>query len=259
VICTETGLTVFGPDELAEFEAFFRANGFGVLRGALPAADFDAFVAAAEAMQAGYETGTLPDEYIAAGAEVRSTVDGTPVAHYLVRVTDYSPDIKALAHHPTIADAVQRAIGPTAWAGDYFGDGFVFVHARPSRDSNYSRLGWHCDWQSQPDSVMFPCVTVTIHIDHTSPGNGFLRLVPGSHLRAVDQVPAGFGKVPGEIAFYAEPGDVLVHSHLVWHSAARGTDDGSGGVRRHIRGGWYAGRRFDPGRDVNVFIKAAQY
>lgn len=259
MIRTETGLTVFGRDELDNYDAFFRTNGFGVLRGVFTAAEFDAFVAAAERMHASFERGELPDDFVLADASARSTIDGQRVAHYLARVTDYAPEIKALAQHDTIAAAVRRAIGPNAWAGDYFGDGFVFVHARPTRDSNYSRLGWHCDWQSQPDSFLFPCVTVTIHIDGTSPANGFLRLLPGSHLRGVKHTPSGFGKQPGEVAFYAEPGDVLIHSHLVWHSAARGTDDGPGGIRRHVRGGWYAGRRFDPDKDTNVFIKAAQY
>jgi ectoine hydroxylase-related dioxygenase (phytanoyl-CoA dioxygenase family) len=259
VISTQASTGVFSAADLSSFGEFFKADGYGVLRGAFDADELAAFLAAVEEMQRDYERGELPAMFIAEGESNKATIGGTRVAHYLVRVTDYSPAIRALVRHPTVAEAVRLAIGPEAWAGDYFGDGFVFAHARPSRDSNYSRLGWHSDWQAQPDSFMFPCVTVTIHIDGTSPANGFLRLVPGSNHHGTQGIPEGFGKVPGEVAYYAEPGDVLLHSHLLWHSAARGSDDGPGGVRRHVRGGWYGGRRFDPDRDVNVFIKAAQY
>jgi ectoine hydroxylase-related dioxygenase (phytanoyl-CoA dioxygenase family) len=123
---------------------------------------------------------------------------------------------------------------------------------------------------------MWPSTAITIHVDGTSPANGFLRVVPGSHLWATpapwDNVngavvpegaaewggyteepppvamPLGFDKVPGEIAVYAEPGDILFHDCYLWHSAAVATDIGS--KRRHVRGSWYAGAEpanFGPG------------
>jgi ectoine hydroxylase-related dioxygenase (phytanoyl-CoA dioxygenase family) len=116
---------------------------------------------------------------------------------------------------------------------------------------------------------MWPATAVTIHIDGTSPANGFLRVVPGSHLWATPAphdnvngavVPPGsaatggytaapppfpmplrFEKVPGEVALYAEPGDILFHDCYLWHSAAVATDITS--RRRHVRGSWYGGQR----------------
>ena len=52
-------------------------------------------------------------------------------------------------------------------------------------------------------------------------------------------MPLGFEKVPGEIAVYAEAGDILFHDCYLWHSAAVATDPGA--RRRHVRGSWYAG------------------
>jgi ectoine hydroxylase-related dioxygenase (phytanoyl-CoA dioxygenase family) len=125
-------------------------------------------------------------------------------------------------------------------------------------------------------------VAFTVHVDPTSPANGFLRLVPGSHLWATpppndnvngatvpagsapwgghcgtpppSAMPLGFEKIPGEVAVYAERGDVLFHDGYLWHSAARATVDGS--IRRHVRGSWFGGERpLDDSDDV--FVKNA--
>ena len=52
-------------------------------------------------------------------------------------------------------------------------------------------------------------------------------------------MPLRFEKVPGEIAVYAEAGDILFHDCYLWHSAAVATDPAS--RRRHVRGSWYGG------------------
>ena len=61
-------------------------------------------------------------------------------------------------------------------------------------------------------------------------------------------MPPGFEKVPGEVGVYCERGDVLLHHSDLWHAAARATDDGAGGIRRHVRGGWYGGDGPTPAR-----------
>jgi len=112
-----------------------------------------------------------------------------------------------------------------------------------------------------------PSVAFPIHIDATSPDNGFLRVVPGSHNWATPapyknannvavpkgsratgghseekppiDIPLAFEKVKGEIPVYCEAGDVLFHDAYLWHSAAAATNDHA--VRRHVRGSWYSG------------------
>ena len=59
--------------------------------------------------------------------------------------------------------------------------GVVYQDARPGRESSYTRIGWHSDWQSGPNLDIWPSVAFTFHVDATSPANGFLRVVPGSH------------------------------------------------------------------------------
>ena len=66
-------------------------------------------------------------------------------------------------------------------------------------------------------------------------------------------MPLRFEKVPGEVAVYAERGDILLHDCYLWHSAARATDDDS--RRRHVRGGYFGGTK--PAAGVEEFIKNA--
>ena len=139
-----------------------------------------------------------------------------------------------------------RLLGEQAWLLEDDRFGVVYQDARPGDQSGYSRIGWHSDHQSGPHLDMWPSVGFTIHIDPTSPRNGFLRVLPGSHLGGTDEMPLGFEHVPGEIAVYCERGDVLLHHSDLWHSAARATDDGEGAIRRHVRGGWYGGARLAP-------------
>ena len=67
--------------------------------------------------------------------------------------------------------------------------------ARPG--SGYSRIGWHTDHQSGPHLDIWPGVAFTIHFDPTSPANGFLRVLPGSHRGGTAGIPPGFERVPG--------------------------------------------------------------
>lgn len=248
----------FGPGDTDSAVDFFERNGFCVLRGALRAAELDELLAKTDEMQDRFGRGDLPARFIPDEPMVME-VDDRKVAHYLSRVTEYAPVIADALRAPSLVAAITGILGERAWLGDYFGDGIIYQYSRPGRGSAYTRLGWHADLQAQPNSPMFPAVTVTVHLDGTSPANGFLRFLPGSHLHGVEGMPRGFEKVPGEIPYYAEPGDLLLHDYRVWHSAARGTDDGEAGTRRHVRGAWYAGRKFDPATDTNVFIKYARY
>jgi ectoine hydroxylase-related dioxygenase (phytanoyl-CoA dioxygenase family) len=184
------------------------------------------------------------------------------------------------AEHPLLVATIRRLIGPMAWLYGPGKQGIVYQDARPGRESGYSRIGWHSDWQASPSLDIWPSTAFTFHIDGTSPANGFLRVVPGSLLwatpapyRNVNNVevpddakpaggytdtpppfdmPLGFEKIPGELGVYAERGDVILHDAYLWHSAARATDDT--GIRRHVRSGYFSG---DPTTTRNQFIKNA--
>ena len=144
---------------------------------------------------------------------------------------------------PVLVDVATRILGPEAWLLDYEQFGVVYQDARPDPGSAYSRIGWHTDHQSGPHLDIWPGAAFTIHFDPTSPANGFLRVLPGSHLGGPAGIPPGFERVPGEIALYQERGDVLFHHADLWHGAARGTADGDAAIRRHLRGSWHGGHQ----------------
>lgn len=264
---------MFDPTELEDLDAYFRAHGYAVLRGLWDEQTLDGMEEECSAMQARLVDGDLPERY--GTTMLVDDVTGersATFANYVTHATELMPDVRAAAHHPVILDLVADWMGEDAWLQEANRFGVVYQDARPGRDSSYTRIGWHSDWQSAPHLDVWPSVAFTIHLDATSPANGFLRVVPGSHRWATPapyvnvngalvppgsrpaagytdesppcEMPLGFDKVPGEIALYCERGDLLFHDGYLWHSAARATDDAT--KRRHIRGSWYSGPIFDP-------------
>jgi len=243
---------VFTLDQLDRAVANFADHGHVLLRGMYTPDELDALEQAVVDAQSRLARGELGARH---GTEVLDSadavVDGEPFAHYVCHVTECSPLADAAVRHPHMVTAIDALLGPDAWLLDDDRFGVVYQDARPGPGSAYSRIGWHSDWQSGPHLDIWPSVAFTIHLDATSPCNGFLRVVPGSHRRDPRGMPASFEKVPGEVPVYAERGDVLFHHSNLWHAAARATADGPLGVRRHVRGGWYAGARLPPGHGVD--------
>jgi ectoine hydroxylase-related dioxygenase (phytanoyl-CoA dioxygenase family) len=250
---------VFSPDQQDELGDFFQQNGFAILRGAHGEDELASLERDLADQQERLLRGALPPRHgTAVLDDPDASIDGRPFAHYVCHITEVSaPAYRAVVEAQTVA-VVRRLLGEAAWLLDYERFGIVYQDARPQRGSGYSRIGWHSDWQSGPHLDIWPSVAFTLHLDATSPANGFLRVLPGSHLGAAEGMPPGFEKVPGEVAVYADRGDVLLHEARLWHSAARGTDDGPGGIRRHLRGSWCAGTRLAVGHGVDDFVKNAR-
>jgi Phytanoyl-CoA dioxygenase (PhyH) len=268
---------VFAPDETGPMDAFFRQHGFAVLRGGLDAQTLGALEGECVEAQRRLVAGELDARHgTTTLIEADAGAKAARFANYVIHVTELSATAAAVIHSDTVTGPIRRWLGPDCWSAESERFGYVYQDARPGRESSYSRIGWHSDWQSSPHLPMWPAVALTVHIDATSPANGFLRVVPGSHQWATpppwDNVngavvpagsaewgghsatpppvamPLGFEKVPGEIAVYAEAGDVLFHDCYLWHSAAVATDPAA--RRRHVRGSWYAGAEpanFGPG------------
>jgi phytanoyl-CoA dioxygenase PhyH len=259
---TITGVPALEPDDLDGVEGFYREHGFALVRGLYDEALLAALDEECRDAQQRLTDGDLAAKH---GTDIlddpEAHVGGRPFAHYVCYITELSP-----AADKACRDAVFPALGRRLWddaAGtepwllDYERFGVVYQDARTGDGTYYARIGWHSDFQSGPHLKVWPSFAFTIHLDGTSPANGFLRVLPGSHRGGTNGMPPAFERVPGEIAVYAERGDVLLHDAHLWHSAARATDDGPAGIRRHLRGGWHGGERLVVGHGLDDFVKNA--
>jgi len=249
---------VFSPDDLDDLVAYFQVNGYATLRGGLGERVLSEAEGELVEAQQRLAAGTLDARH---GTDILdapdAVIDGRPFAHYVVFATRASAAADRLVHHPDLVEVNRRLLGPAAWLLDYEQFGIVYQDARPGPGSAYSRIGWHTDHQSGPHLDIWPAVAFTVHFDPTSPANGFLRVLPGSHLGGTDGIPPGFERVPGELAVYQERGDVLFHHGDLWHGAARATAEGAPAVRRHLRGSWHGGARLPLGHGIDDFVKNA--
>ena len=239
----------------------FARDGYVVVPGAVDPASLAGIDRAMADLQARLVDGSLDRRRH--GGDVYTAADDGSVAthpHYVLDVARLSPEVDAVFHDPALVALVGECLGVDPWEfgpeqGREFG--VVFQDARPGDGTAYSRIGWHTDRQAYPTSDFHPSVAVTVHLDATSPANGFLRVVPGSHVGGTDGMPGAFEGIRGEVAVYCDAGDVLLHHGDLWHAAARATEDPPGGVRRHLRGSWFGGRRPEPGEPIEAFTKNA--
>ncbi|MEL7041595.1 MAG: phytanoyl-CoA dioxygenase family protein [Pseudomonadota bacterium] len=274
---------VFHAGECDALDGFFQTYGFAILRGLYDDQTLDALTQECVAAQTQVIEGTLDPRY---GNTVLLD-DGVDAAvrfsNYVQYITEISDHTRKAVLAPEIVALMDRWV-PGGYLQEHSRFGVVYQDARGGRHSGYRRIGWHSDWQSGPHRDVWPSVAFTINIDATSPDNGFLRVVPGSHKWATPaphkninnvalpkgsqptgghtkqpppmELPLAFEKVRGEIPVYCEAGDVLFHDAYLWHSAAAPTNDRA--VRRHVRGSWYSGTPDTEHDDfVEDFVKNA--
>ena len=261
-----TEIGVFRPDQLDALDGFFRDYGFAILRGLYSDAELSDLAVECVNAQNKVIDGSLEARYGNSILLDDGVDTATRFSNYVQYITELSGLTRAAILHPAIQSLMDRWV-PGGHLREHSRFGVVYQDARGGQNSGYRRIGWHSDWQSGPHRDVWPSVAFTINIDATSPDNGFLRVVPGSHKWATPAprknannvplpegsketggytdtpppvpMPLTFEKVPGEIAVYCDAGDVLFHDAYLWHSAASGTSDRA--IRRHVRGGWFSG------------------
>lgn len=258
----------FGVDDIGGLVDYYKVHGFAVLRGAVEPTMLRDLEAECRDAQERLVAGEL-DPRFGTSELIENDADEKVrrFANYVLRITELSPAARAITRSSPVLTVIRALHGEGCWSGDDDRFGYVYQDARPSGESSYKRIGWHSDWQSSPHLDMWPATAITINIDETGPLNGFLRAVPGSHLWATPApyenvngavvpdgaaptggytrqpppfpMPLRFEKVPGEVAVYADAGDIFFHDCYLWHAAAQATEPDA--RRRHVRGSWYAG------------------
>jgi ectoine hydroxylase-related dioxygenase (phytanoyl-CoA dioxygenase family) len=260
----ETG--VFDVADVDAIRWYYQMHGYVVVRGLLDHALLGQMEQECVAAQEGVLSGRLSERY-GSTAFLDEAAEAEFFVNYVEHVSEVSDAVRTAITSPQLTAIMAELLGPGCWLGDDNRAGVVYQDARPGKESGYTRIGWHSDWQAGPSLDVWPATAFTFHLDGTSPQNGFLRVVPGSQLWSTPApysninnapvpatarpagghsqvpppfpMPLGFEKVRGEVAVYVEAGDVILHDCFLWHAAARATDDGA--TRRHVRGSYFGG------------------
>ncbi|MDO9105312.1 MAG: phytanoyl-CoA dioxygenase family protein [Methylovulum sp.] len=147
----------------------------------------------------------------------------------LVDIADY-PDFAEVIGH----EALAALFNELDFGGYVLGSGSVV-----SKPPNGPALFWHQDWWGWDDLLSYsdriPQVNVMIYLSPTSPGNGCLRVIPGSHHQKhpLHQFPVDYSSSisrvenpdhplyqswEGECAITVQPGDIVVKDTRLLHS-----------------------------------------
>lgn len=148
----------------------------------------------------------------------------------LIDISDF-PDFSALIGHSALAAIFEQL----DLRNPVFSSGSII-----SKPPNSPALFWHHDWWGWDDPLSYtdriPQVNIMIYLSSTTPENGCLRVMPGSHRRRhpIHENPAAYdaaiSKVenpghclyrswPGEVAVTVEPGDVIVKDTRLLHGS----------------------------------------
>lgn len=155
----------------------------------------------------------------------------------LVDILDY-PDFSEIMAHP----ALEALFDELGLHGAVFGSGSVV-----SKPPGAPALFWHQDWWGWDDAASYSeriaQVNVMIYLSATSPANGCLRVIPGSHRRShpIHDIPVVYGlemsrvddpshilyrSWEGEHAVEVQPGDIVVKDTRLLHSTYSNQSDG---------------------------------
>src|SRR4051794_31198378 len=171
---------VFEPERRADLVAHYRRYGFVVIRNLFSEQLMARMEAECVRAQQQVVAGELAERL---GSTVFLDEPGKAekFANYVEYVNELSPAVREAATDSFLVAVIGELLGPGCWFNAASRAGVVYQDARPGKESGYTRIGWHTDWQAAPNLDIWPATAFTFHIDGTSPANGFLRVLPGSH------------------------------------------------------------------------------
>ena len=213
------GADVSTNDSGKESAAFFRQNGYHLVKG------------------------VLNDESVQSLIRTLERFDSA-INHYGIRdLMRKVPQIQQLAHSHPLLGLANEVLG-----GDAKPVRSVFFDKTPNANWN---VAWHQDtsialkqridtegfnhWSEKqgiphvepPEALLAQIVTLRIHLDSTDSYNGVLRLLPCSHKNGRVASQALIHTVEASEACVIEcaaaPGDVLLMSPLLFHSSRKAT------------------------------------
>ena len=146
---------VFTPDRHEELVAHYRRYGFVVIRDLFDDALMDRMESECVQAQEKVVLGALDPRH---GSTVflDDATKAQKFANYVEFVNELSPAVLEAATDPTLMLVVHELLGDHCWLNDSNRFGVVYQDARPGKESGYTRIGWHSDWQAAPNLDIWP-------------------------------------------------------------------------------------------------------
>lgn len=157
-------------------------------------------------------------------------IDGSTIVQRFAFASLFSPMLKDLLSQErlTYLFPLLGAKAKNCRVGEHEKDGLVINHYINTDTSKFSQMGWHTD--SLRDifygKKIMPMLNVGIHLDNSSPANGGLRLIPGTHTQSLKQMLfrkkyfVDYEPDPEEVGLTVSAGDLTVHDGRLWHRVA---------------------------------------
>lgn len=167
-------------------------------------------------------------------------VNGNPIVQRFAFLNKFSTLFEEFLKDPRLEALFDFIGAPDSRIGVNERDGLVFNHYVNTENSNYTQLGWHTDALRDIfyGNKIMPMLNVGLHLDHSSPANGGLRILPGTHNKGIRTLL--FRKFyylnnkadKHEFGPTVEPGDLTVHDGRIWHRVAQSPFVGEKSRRR---------------------------
>lgn len=167
-------------------------------------------------------------------------VNGNAIVQRFAFLNKFSTLFEEFLKDPRLQALFDFIGAPDSRIGINERDGLVFNHYVNTENSNYTQLGWHTDALRDIfyGNKIMPMLNVGLHLDHSSPENGGLRILPGTHNKGIRTLL--FRKFyylsnkadKKEFGLTVEPGDLTVHDGRIWHRVAQSPFVGEKSRRR---------------------------
>lgn len=222
-----------------EQKDFFDTYGFLHFKNFVPKETVDTMLSASQRVQ---------DQWVSEGRKMVNgvpikygkDVDGKTIVQRFAFLNQFHEVFEEFLKDPRLKALFDLIGEPDSRIGVNEKDGLVFNHYVNTENSNYTQLGWHTDALRDIfyGNKIMPMLNVGLHFDYSSPENGGLRIIPGTHNKGIGTLL--FHKVyylsnkedKKEIGLTVEPGDLTVHDGRLWHRVAQSPHMGAKSRRR---------------------------
>ena len=221
-------------------QEFFNKNGFIHFKDFIKPETVDAIVKASTQVQQQWITNQV-DKINGVPIKYGKDLDGATIVQRFAFINKHHSLLQEFTLDPRF-NILLDLIGPGARLGTEEKDGMVFNHYVNGHESSFTKMGWHTDGLRDifHGQKLNPMLNVGIHLSNAKPGNGGLRILPGTHKQNIYNML--FRKRyfldnnadKNELAITPNAGDLTIHDGRLWHRVAQSSIIGEESRRRVI-------------------------